>query len=272
MVRTIARLLFGITHAILARAPGRRRCTACGAALLTIRRSVMREPLVSEWRLDPTWAAYFDQREGEMCVACGASLRARQLAAALLHRLEIQTGITGSDVRSLMASAAARPLRIAEINSCGALHKALARKPDLLYSEFQPDDKSLRHEDLLSLSYADDSLDVVLHSDTIEHAPDFDKAMQEIRRVLKPGGSTVFSTPVVRDGRNTVVRARVDDGKVINVLPPSFHGGHTNRQDFLVFYEFGEDIVPRIEQAGFDVVLFEHPDNPAAVTCIACKQ
>jgi SAM-dependent methyltransferase len=163
-------------------------------------------------------------------------------------------------------------IHVAEINSCGALHTVLARLPNLAYSEYIPERSSVRHEDLLALTYPDASFDVVLHSDTLEHTPNVDQALAEIRRVLKPGGVSIFTVPIVRDGRKTVVRAELRDGSTHHILEPSYHGGsrQTTKQ-YLVYYEFGADFTARLSGAGFDVTLYEHPSNPAVVTFVAQK-
>ncbi len=49
--------------------------------------------------------------------------------------------------------------------------------------------------DATCLDFPDASFDKVLCSEVIEHIPDAPQALQEIRRVLRPGGSLVLSTP-----------------------------------------------------------------------------
>jgi SAM-dependent methyltransferase len=47
---------------------------------------------------------------------------------------------------------------------------------------------------------ADASADVVVSFETIEHVPDADAFLAEVRRVLKPGGTFIVSTPDFRQG------------------------------------------------------------------------
>lgn len=49
--------------------------------------------------------------------------------------------------------------------------------------------------DATNLDYADNQFDKVLCSEVIEHIPNADKALDEICRILKPGGKLVLSTP-----------------------------------------------------------------------------
>ncbi len=63
----------------------------------------------------------------------------------------------------------------------------------------RPDDPArsfgLASADALVLPFADDSFDKVICSEVLEHIPDYRGALQEIRRVLKPGGLFCASVP-----------------------------------------------------------------------------
>lgn len=50
--------------------------------------------------------------------------------------------------------------------------------------------------DVYSLPWGDDSFDIVVSSDVIEHLDDVGKYISEIKRVLKKGGICVLSTPI----------------------------------------------------------------------------
>jgi SAM-dependent methyltransferase len=49
--------------------------------------------------------------------------------------------------------------------------------------------------DMRDLPFADGSFESVLASHSIEHVPDADRVLSEVRRVLAPGGTAVFVTP-----------------------------------------------------------------------------
>jgi ubiquinone/menaquinone biosynthesis C-methylase UbiE len=53
----------------------------------------------------------------------------------------------------------------------------------------------LVHADATSLPLSDASLDLVVSFETLEHVPDAPAMVRELRRVLKPGGQLVLSTP-----------------------------------------------------------------------------
>jgi SAM-dependent methyltransferase len=53
------------------------------------------------------------------------------------------------------------------------------------------------HVDLQQLPFADASYDFIFASHVLEHVPDDRKAIQEIRRILKPGGWAILPVPVI---------------------------------------------------------------------------
>lgn len=53
------------------------------------------------------------------------------------------------------------------------------------------------HVDLQSLPFPDATYDFVFASHVLEHIPDDKKAIQEIRRILKPGGLAILPVPVI---------------------------------------------------------------------------
>lgn len=56
-------------------------------------------------------------------------------------------------------------------------------------------DVILQVGDATCLDFPDDFFDKILCSEVIEHIPDVSRALREMRRVLRPGGSLVLSTP-----------------------------------------------------------------------------
>jgi len=51
--------------------------------------------------------------------------------------------------------------------------------------------------DLRSLPFADESIGTLIATETLEHIPQFFKAVAEIRRVLRPGGTAYMSSPFI---------------------------------------------------------------------------
>jgi SAM-dependent methyltransferase len=120
----------------------------------------------------------------------------------------------------------------------------------------------------MALRYADASFDLVVTSETLEHVPDFERALGEIRRVLRPDGQHIFTVPLLWD-RPTRRRATLgEDGKAEHRLPPSYHGPPGGRDDFLVFFEFGSDFPEAVAAAGFEVEIVRDAARPTLVTFV----
>lgn len=224
-------------------------CWACGTHQQWQPAKVINNELAETWDINQKLRDSFDARESMFCPECGCSLRLRHLAEALCYYFD------ASSVKQLVTNKKFNELAIAEINSCGKLHQFLGELKGLKYSEYGSKDSKIPSENLEKLSYKNNSLDLIVSSDTFEHVPDFRKATKEIYRVLKPGGMHIFTVPVIWK-RTTVQRAELDDkGKVRHHKDPSYHG--EGQPDYLVFSEFGHDIVDVLELEKFTVELYK---------------
>jgi len=88
------------------------QCPVCGGS--GVRASaVLDEVLLRAWELTPAEAELINRQQGECCAACGANLRSRTLAAALLERLGC-----AATLRALTETAPPL-LRLLEINAAG---------------------------------------------------------------------------------------------------------------------------------------------------------
>ncbi len=224
------------------------KCYACGAQDQIWKfTTIINSELATTWDLTESLRNSFDARESMFCTVCGCSFRLRLLSEALVNEY-------GNVSLKELVESDLKKIKVAEINSCGKLHQFLQELPALRYSEFGSKDPSIPSENLEALSYEDNSLDLILTSDTLEHVPNFDVAMSEILRVLKPGGLHVFTIPVVWS-RKTRKRAVLRESGVDNILEASYHG--VGQPDYLVFTEFGYDIIAQIEKIGFETTVFK---------------
>ncbi|CAM5499621.1 Class I SAM-dependent methyltransferase OS=Streptomyces alboniger OX=132473 GN=CP975_10860 PE=4 SV=1 [Streptomyces alboniger] len=119
------------------------------------------------------------------------SLRqARVLAAALGPATARAATVLDVGCGDGTAAATAAPLlaghRVIGVDwSQDALKRAHAHLPDVVRGELTGG----------GLPFADGSTDAVLFSEVIEHLVDPDSALDELRRVLRPGGHLMLSTP-----------------------------------------------------------------------------
>jgi SAM-dependent methyltransferase len=95
-------------------------------------------------------------------------------------------------------------------------------------------------QDIEALTFADNSFDIFVTQDVLEHVLRPDRAMKEIARVLKPGGSHVYTVPVLR-GRKTVVRVAATESGAEHLLPDEYHGEPGDPERSLVITDWGDD-------------------------------
>lgn len=108
-----------------------------------------------------------------------------------------------------------------------------------------------RNEDATQLTYKDDSFDVALSFEVLEHIPDYHKALEETARILRPGGRFYFTAPFAASHQETQVRAKCENGRITHILPPEYHGDPVRDEGILCFQYFGWDIVDALRTVGF---------------------
>jgi SAM-dependent methyltransferase len=179
-------------------------CVVCGRdSIFRFDSTIITAQLQRAWGISDILAEGFNRKESMFCDNCGCSLRIRRLATVLMQTFVEISGTSCKSVEELLQNEAFRQLKIAEINACGALHSYLKDHPNLYYSEWVSNTKpgarhdGVRCEDLQCLTYPDNTFDIILTSETLEHVPDLDRAWREIHRTLKCGGYHVFTIPVV---------------------------------------------------------------------------
>ena len=120
-------------------------------------------------------------------------------------------------------------------------------------SQFFPDTplgsvkNGIRCENLEALTFADDSIDLHITQDVMEHVLHPSKVWKEIARTLKPGGAHIFTVPIVNKTKPSNLRARVNEhGQVIHIFPSQYHGNPISDEGSLVTVDWGFDICKHI--------------------------
>ncbi len=110
--------------------------------------------------------------------------------------------------------------------------------------------KGVRCEDLERMTFEDNSIDLHITQDVMEHVFHPDRAFREIARTLRPGGAHIFTVPLVNKDKPTEVCARLNDGgNVVHLSEPEYHGNPVSDQGALVTRRWGYDICDYIFQS-----------------------
>ncbi|MCH8300265.1 MAG: class I SAM-dependent methyltransferase [Candidatus Marinimicrobia bacterium] len=126
-------------------------------------------------------------------------------------------------------------------------------------SEYDPDvqpgsfiQDGVRCEDLQSMTFNDETFDLVITQTVFEHILEPDLAWKEIARVLKPSGYHIFS---IRFQKSPITerRVKIDDGEEIFIMPKVYHNDGVRNS--LVYTDYGLDLLDHLKEFGFSTEL-----------------
>lgn len=186
---------------------------------------------------------------GVRCPICGASAISQSLVEALR-----------CNISSLIDCDAY------ELSSVGVLVSFLKRRTrSLTVSEFFDDvpvgafsSGGVRCEDVQSLTFADKSFDLCTSTEVFEHVTSDIAAFGELLRVLRPGGTLVFTVPL-SDSRNTIERTALHDGTRYLTMAAEYHADRLRGPHVFCYRNYGRDILDRLRQVGFASATFYRP-------------
>ena len=222
-------------------------CPVCGGEEFSTD-SVLWPDLINTWQLSEDEVAYINRQQGFHCKQCGNNLRAMGLSLAILKEV-------GFEVTLNQFCESLSDIKLLEINTAGILTPFFKKLPShrlIEYPQF----------DMQNLDIESGSVDLVVHSDTLEHVPNPERALSECGRVLRSNGKCIFTVPIIV-GRMT--RSRVG-------LTPSYHGqSGVPADDQVVCTEFGADTWQTVLKAGFSSCEIFSLEYPSALVIIARK-
>lgn len=145
-----------------------------------------------------------------------------------------------------------RQLAIHESSPCGPASDKLASEcsgyvPTQFFPGIQPGEvkDGFRNENLEKMTFPDNSFDLTITQDVMEHVLNPDRAFAEIARTLKPGGAHVFTVPLYARPE-TKVRAVATETGIGYLDSKEFHGNPVDAAGSLVVREWGLDLTDYI--------------------------
>lgn len=121
--------------------------------------------------------------------------------------------------------------------------------PDIKPGEYHP---TFKHQcqNLEELTFDDNSFDLFITQDVMEHIFNPKLAFSEIARVLKPGGAHIFTVPIINKEKTSECWASRDEqGNIIyHHEPPEYHGNPVDNEGSLVTMHWGYDLAEFIQR------------------------
>lgn len=202
---------------------------------------------------------YIELRESIICFFCRSSNRNRQIASVILNSEMIK-----KNYFSLREFALKEKFIIYNTENERSVHDSLKRMTGYVSSEYLGEKYNsgeivdgIMHQDIMETSFPDNCYDIVLSSDILEHVSDPWKAFKEIYRILKPGGSHIFTVPFYQDRSCGEVRAILENKKITYLKEPIYHIDPLRPEGTLVFNIFSIDILPELEKIGFETKMYK---------------
>ncbi|MDR7222763.1 methyltransferase domain-containing protein [Aminobacter aminovorans] len=136
-------------------------------------------------------------------------------------------------------------------------------------SQFFPDKplgkqiNGFRNENLELQTFADESFDLVVTLDVMEHVNQPADVLCEVARTLKPGGVFLFTVPTYKERVASERRALYrPDGTVDHYAEPEYHGNPISDAGSLVTFHYGYDLAELIYKwSGMDVQVVRFHDH-----------
>lgn len=181
----------------------------------------------------------YNYREFYQCIRCHSNPRQRALTQ-IISELKPNWQLS----------------KIHESSPCGpTFQKMLNHCKGYTYSFFYPNKElgcflenhqNATNQNLQSLTFPNESFDIFITQDVLEHINDPYEAIKEIYRCLKPGGMHIFTVPV-SPFQSTTPRIKIENGVAIPTLPEIYHGNPISEKGSLVTYDWGGDICKIID-------------------------
>ncbi|MCD4813445.1 methyltransferase domain-containing protein [bacterium] len=225
------------------------QCPVCGHRDFSETKILWPE-LVSTWELNPDEETFINRQQGFHCTRCHTNLRSMTLAAVINEYFDWH-----GTLEALPTHPAAAAIQLLEINEAGSLHPFLSRFPHAVFAAYP-------ETDMQQMPYPDNSFDLVIHSDTLEHLMDPVQGLRECRRIVKPGGCMVMTVPVLP---SRLTRRRFD-------MPASYHGNCSDdTNDLIVWSEYGADFFLDMLAAGWHQTTLFTLTGPESIAIVGTK-
>jgi SAM-dependent methyltransferase len=205
-----------------------------------------------------TFIAYQEWFRGHLvCARCGSVPRERAVALAI--------GTTAPAWRSLRIHESSRADRATskKLATEYRAYTATQFSPGHPFGTFVD---GVRNENLEQQTFDDDTCDLVLAQDVMEHVFHPDRVCREVARTLGANGHYIFSVPTYKEQVHTRQLAFETAASVEIVGEPMYHGNPADPDGSLVTYQYGYDLAENIHRwSGLEVCVIRFHDHEIGI-------
>ena len=193
-----------------------------------------------------------DIRETLECTKCGSTLRHRALIFELLKLISKKSKRQINCVKDIK-EADLRDIKILDTDAFSPAALILKKFRNYVVTSFIPRlplnieiSQNYFNMDLEKIGFEQSTFDIILTSDVMEHVRNVNLAHSEIARILKSGGSYIFTIPYDEycDTHDILVDTSSENN--IYIVPPQFHGDPLTG-GILAYRVFGNQIFEDLE-------------------------
>ncbi|MCL2436411.1 MAG: class I SAM-dependent methyltransferase [Clostridiales bacterium] len=131
-----------------------------------------------------------------------------------------------------------------------------------LDKEYGLESEGIRCENLECMTFGDEVFDIFVTQDVLEHVMNPELAFAEIHRVLRKGGKHVFTMPWYPQYSKSIQRVRMENGNLVHMLEPMYHGNPVNSEGSIVTYDWGLDFIDFIHtHANMSTMVYLYKDR-----------
>jgi glycosyltransferase involved in cell wall biosynthesis len=149
------------------------------------------------------------------------------------------------------------PVRILHVAPEHNLRDWLTKHETVSYTcgDLYPTDETIDRLDITAIHYDEGSFDIILCSHVLEHVPDDLKAMQELYRVMKPGGWGILQVPLALNLEETY--------EDFSIVSPEERLIAFGQEDHVRVY--AKDYTDRLKKCGFVIEVFNYAERHSIV-------
>ena len=209
-------------------------------------------------------------RETLECLNCLARTRYRLMARGLLTECRERFGIEAVSIAALVPLLGG--VTILDTDAFSPIAKIMKGTPGYILSSYMPGQppgpmagQDVYNVDLQAICFGDQTFDIILSTDVMEHVRDFDRANREIQRVLKPGGVHVFTVPFADPAATTRILIDTSGDEDVYLEPPQLHGDDHFNGGIPAYRIYGLDLVDNLKVLGFEARIVHVQDAASGI-------